>query len=384
MLRNTAGQSVAFQAISSTDGSAVTSGSPTVNITQDNGTLTAGAGTVSHKGGGQWVYAPTQAETDAVHVVCQFVLSGAITHIRDFYTQVYDHQDIIETLLTLGVSLTPNFVGTYFAPTYFPSAYFAPGYWGTGGSLGTSLWDSILTIQVGAGSGADSIVITISDEDGVEQGVQVWATSDAAGESVIAGTLTTNDSGQVTMLLDDGVSYYLWARKAGLSPIIAQAFIADAINGNSFTMATASAVTTGSYISESDIDDMFGVENVTRWSQLDPDLVSRDTSRVSRAIERAESHIDDRFRGSQYVVPITGTSGVPSKVKEWACKRAGVWLYMSRGHLDEGSVADDEATRMQKIYESVNDEIDLYVSGAWRLNAAREDNDQPTGPRVVV
>lgn len=130
MLRNTAGQSVAFQAISTTDGSAVTTGSATVNVTLDNGILTAGAGTVAHKGNGQWNYVPTQAETDAVHVVYQLVLTGAITHTREFYTEVYDHAQIIETLLLLGVAVTPNLVGTYFAPTYYTPSYWTPGYWG--------------------------------------------------------------------------------------------------------------------------------------------------------------------------------------------------------------------------------------------------------------
>lgn len=382
MIRNQANQPIGFQAISRTDGTDVTSGSPTVYVTKDGGTRALGTGTITNKGGGQWEYVPTQAETDAEHILYQFVLTGAMTDRINVWTERYDHQDIIETMLTLGVAMTTNFVGAYVAPGFFPAYYYTPGYFGPG-SGSTSLWEAILAIQVGAGSGSDSVVITISDESGVEQGVQVWVTSDAAGETVVAGTLTTNDLGQVTLLLDDGVTYYLWARKAGLSPIVARSFAADAVNGNSFTMSTASAVTSGSYIDADDIDDMFGTENVTRWSQLDSASIARDSNRVAKAIARAETHINDRFRNSAYVVPLTGDSGVPAKVKDWAAKRAGVWLYMSRGFLDEGEFAQQEATRMQAIYDSVDDEIDLYVAGSRTLDATREHTDQPTGPKVV-
>ena len=54
MRKNEAGQVVAFQAVSSTDGSAVTTGSPTVYITIDGGTQATGTNSAIHEGQGAW------------------------------------------------------------------------------------------------------------------------------------------------------------------------------------------------------------------------------------------------------------------------------------------------------------------------------------------
>jgi hypothetical protein len=54
----------------------------------------------------------------------------------------------------------------------------------------------------------------------------VWITTDAAGSNVVAGTLRTNDQGKVTFLLDAGQTYYMWARKSGMNPILGQSFVA--------------------------------------------------------------------------------------------------------------------------------------------------------------
>jgi hypothetical protein len=79
MLKNTAGQYVGFHLISATDGSDVTSGSPTVYVTGDGGTQATGSGTSTHEGNGQWSYAPTQAETNYNHVMFSMSISGAVT-----------------------------------------------------------------------------------------------------------------------------------------------------------------------------------------------------------------------------------------------------------------------------------------------------------------
>lgn len=79
MLKNTAGQHVGFQMVSATDGSAVTSGTPTVYVTGDGGTQATGSGTSTHEGNGQWSYAPTQAETNFSHVMFSMAISGAVT-----------------------------------------------------------------------------------------------------------------------------------------------------------------------------------------------------------------------------------------------------------------------------------------------------------------
>lgn len=60
------------------------------------------------------------------------------------------------------------------------------------------------------GSGAISYPIEVEDQAGNPiDGVEVWVTTDSAGNNVVAGTLTTDALGIVTFMLDSG-SYYLW------------------------------------------------------------------------------------------------------------------------------------------------------------------------------
>lgn len=61
------------------------------------------------------------------------------------------------------------------------------------------------------GAGAVSTTITVKSSVGGTpiQGAEVWVTTDSVGTNVIAGTLTTNNFGQVTFFLDPG-TYYVW------------------------------------------------------------------------------------------------------------------------------------------------------------------------------
>lgn len=85
MKKNTTGQIVCFQAISTTDGSAVTTGTPAVYVTIDGGTQGTGAGAKTHEGYGCWSYACDQADTNGTHVAFTFVLSGAISQTVNVY-----------------------------------------------------------------------------------------------------------------------------------------------------------------------------------------------------------------------------------------------------------------------------------------------------------
>jgi len=59
------------------------------------------------------------------------------------------------------------------------------------------------------GSGSISYPITVTSSGTPVAGVECWVTTDSGGTNVVAGTLTTNDFGVVTFLLDAG-TYYLW------------------------------------------------------------------------------------------------------------------------------------------------------------------------------
>jgi hypothetical protein len=90
MWRNVGSQVISAQLVSATDGSNVTTGTTTVYVTEDGGTQTAGAGTVTHEGQGTWSYVPTAGETDATHVSFTFTNASAITAMVQVYTQDQD------------------------------------------------------------------------------------------------------------------------------------------------------------------------------------------------------------------------------------------------------------------------------------------------------
>ena len=66
------------------------------------------------------------------------------------------------------------------------------------------------------GSGAISHTITVNIDGNPAPAVDAWVTTDAAGASVVAGTLVTDNAGQVTFQLDAG-SYYLWCQRSGVN-----------------------------------------------------------------------------------------------------------------------------------------------------------------------
>lgn len=88
--KNVAGQVVKAQLTSKTDGGAVTSGTTTVYVTIDDGTQTAGSGTVAHKGNGEWKYLLTQAETNGTNVSVTWVNSSAVNVTKEYFTVGYD------------------------------------------------------------------------------------------------------------------------------------------------------------------------------------------------------------------------------------------------------------------------------------------------------
>jgi len=55
-------------------------------------------------------------------------------------------------------------------------------------------------------------------------GAEIWVSSNSTGTTVVAGTLSTNSSGQATFMLDAG-SYYLWVQAAGWNFTNPQAFV---------------------------------------------------------------------------------------------------------------------------------------------------------------
>lgn len=153
-LRNTSGQRVGFSAVD-LDGVPATAGVD-VYITIDGGTRTAAAGTLTHKGGGTWDYAFTQAETDGEAIVVDIGGTDIVAHAFTIYTTtklVSDLNDItaasvwaVGTRELTGISgsiISGNITGTVggIASVTFPSGFSTL----TVGAIADAVWDEDIT-----------------------------------------------------------------------------------------------------------------------------------------------------------------------------------------------------------------------------------------------
>lgn len=84
------------------------------------------------------------------------------------------------------------------SPVYASEEYYTEG--AIASLIGPGALECVWTQKDGSGNPMDN--------------VQVWITTDAAGANVIAGTILTDSSGEVTFMLDAG-SYYVWREKGG-------------------------------------------------------------------------------------------------------------------------------------------------------------------------
>ena len=64
------------------------------------------------------------------------------------------------------------------------------------------------------GAGAIAHTVTVNVGGNPADGVEVWVSTDSAGNNVVAGTLVTDAFGNATFMLEAG-SYYLWAQRSG-------------------------------------------------------------------------------------------------------------------------------------------------------------------------
>lgn len=133
------------------------------------------------------------------------------------------------------------------------------------------------------------------------------------------------------------------------------------------------------YITQTDIENVFGATNVRAWSNLDSNASTTNTTRIASAIAYAEQIINDRFRDSRYALPLSGAGVVI--VTDWAAKLAGVWLYSSRGFRqnDDGT----EGNRILFHRREVEEMMDLYLSGSRSLDCALRHSSDPQAPFVA-
>jgi len=103
MKKNVAGQNAGFKAVNISDGLAFTS-AISVFVQKDNGSRIAGAGVVTHKGGGNHNYVPTQAETNGDYIKFSAEAAGAVIDseiVYPTYPQTTDNDTKISAIPTV-------------------------------------------------------------------------------------------------------------------------------------------------------------------------------------------------------------------------------------------------------------------------------------------
>ena len=90
------------------------------------------------------------------------------------------------------------------------------------------------------------------------------------------------------------------------------------------------------YSVRTDLDGVFGKNNVDAWADLDGDQdAAKITTRIANAIVTADDRIDSFMRGGLYSLPLVNKlSETPVIIRDVSAKLAGVWLYESRGVQD--------------------------------------------------
>lgn len=131
------------------------------------------------------------------------------------------------------------------------------------------------------------------------------------------------------------------------------------------------------YCVRSDIEDRFGVDNVSTWSDLDNDEDSgKITARIARAIVVAEDMINTLLRGGVYSVPF---SSVPVMVVDVCAVLAGVWLYDARGVADYDAESGTAQHKLHFQRDAAIDKLMQMRTGDLDVNVAKVDTSPFVG-----
>lgn len=167
---------------------------------------------------------PTKAEMDSAFAALNDISAAAVNAEVDLALADYDPPTKAELDAGLAGITAPS--ASDVADAVWDEAQSGHT---TAGTFGLYLDARVSSVSGTPGSGANSCTITITEGGSGVPGATVWVTTDAAGSTVVAEGKRTNDSGQVTLLLDAGSVYYLWAQcPAGYSDIQGEPFTAVA------------------------------------------------------------------------------------------------------------------------------------------------------------
>lgn len=134
------------------------------------------------------------------------------------------------------------------------------------------------------------------------------------------------------------------------------------------------------YCTRSDVESIFGTENVAQWADLDNDQDATNiATRIADAILDADAYIDDQMRMSQYAIPLANSSAqTPRSIKRLSAAKAGLLLYEARGSMDVNEVTGAPIHRYAARAKEIDRMLDLYKSDRAGLDAVRTGPHPPT------
>jgi len=138
------------------------------------------------------------------------------------------------------------------------------------------------------------------------------------------------------------------------------------------------------YCSRSDVEMIFGADNVEKWADLDNDAdTDKIAARIEWAIELSQQTIDDELRGGPYEIPFDDSSasgsgsGAPVLVQDATARLAGVLLYEARGAIDWDPDDGKAGHVLQPHKDHVKRFINRVLTGRVRLDLTPTSTSYP-------
>jgi len=129
------------------------------------------------------------------------------------------------------------------------------------------------------------------------------------------------------------------------------------------------------YIAQSDLEDLFGINNIAVWSNLDDTNTTADADRIARAIVFAENYVESRLRGTTVAVPLDTVTPI---LTHTIATIAGYWLYSPRGMRDSDTVAN----RMKTMRDDVEALLESVAEGSVAVGDIPTP-PEPNGPSII-
>ena len=190
------------------------------------------------------------------------------------------------------------------------------------------------------------------------------------------GVVTFSENAAVNMskfaTFDTGQSSAVDGSVAKLSRFIVEA-------GVSITFTTTPTL----YASRTDIEQLYGSDNVEKWADLNNNEDSDEiTERINRSLTVATNDMNDILRGSRYSIPITDT-GAAITLVDLCANLAGVWLYESRGVEDFDVETGRSFHRLAYMRDRAEKKLKAIAANRIRLNVPQSRIKGTAIPKVT-